>query len=1026
MILSLINNIAFLIALVAVGQVVITRFHNIPLRRQVLLGLLFGGVAMLGMANPVSLSPGVFFDGRTIVVSVVGVMGGGVAALIATAMAAIYRYQLGGGGATVGVMVVLQAALLGVLARHWFLRRSITPQPIHYLSLGVVVQLVQLALFTQIPNRAGYAFIEQAWWVILLIYPLATMLLCVIFRNYEQQLIDQQALTSAQEAMAAAETANIERFHAYFDHSIIGLAITSPGKGWIEVNDALCATLGYTRYELTRMTWTELTYPEDLVPDLDQFNRMLSGETNSYTLEKRFIHKDGHLVDTYMGVSLVRKPDGSADYFVAMVDDISERKKSQRAKEALQNKLQATLDALPDLLFEADAEGRIFTYHTHRSDLLAAPPDVFIGKRMVDFLPSEAAAICQNAINEAAKNGFSNGMTYRLALPQGECWFELSVAPLQVGAKLEQHFIMICREITERKRAEESLQQAARVFIHTREGITITDGNGTILNVNEAFTRITGYSREDAIGQNTRILSSGRQSEEFYKKMWGVLIDQGHWSGEIWNRRKDGEVYAELLTISAIRDRHGVTQQYVAQFSDITAIKTHQSQLEHMAHYDALTNLPNRVLLLDRLHQAMAQAQRRQQQLVVAYLDLDGFKAINEQHDHETGDQVLIILANRLKEALREGDSLSRIGGDEFVAVLTDMADISASLPLLSRLLAAAALPVELNRKSLKLSASLGVTFYPQAEDIDADQLLRQADQAMYQAKVAGKNRYCVFDATQDSTARKQHESLARISLALERREFALYYQPKVNMRTGMVIGAEALIRWQHPENGLLAPTTFLPIIENHPLAVAVGEWVIDTAMHQIELWQAEGLDMPVSVNIGASQLLQEDFVERLQATLARHPQVQPGCFELEVLETSALNDMAQAAQVIKNCAGIGVKFALDDFGTGYSSLTYLKRLQVAMLKIDQSFVRDMLDDPDDLAILQGIIGLATAFNREVIAEGVETVAHGTALLQLGCELAQGYGIARPMPPEQLPAWAATWQPDAAWGGVMESGESSH
>jgi EAL domain-containing protein (putative c-di-GMP-specific phosphodiesterase class I) len=317
---------------------------------------------------------------------------------------------------------------------------------------------------------------------------------------------------------------------------------------------------------------------------------------------------------------------------------------------------------------------------------------------------------------------------------------------------------------------------------------------------------------------------------------------------------------------------------------------------------------------------------------------------------------------------------------------------------------------VQVGNLNFQVSASLGVSFYPQAQEIEADQLLRQADQAMYQAKVAGKNRYSVFDAAHDSLMRGHHESMERIRLALKQREFVLYYQPKVNMHSGKVIGAEALIRWLHPEKGILAPAIFLPVIEDDALAVEVGEWVIDTVMHQIGVWHAAGLDLPVSVNIGARQLQQSDFVERLLAILARYPQINSACLELEVLETSALADMEQVSQVIEACAKIGVKFALDDFGTGYSSLTYLKRLRVTQLKIDQSFVRDMLDDPDDLAILRGIIGLAAAFKREVIAEGVETVAHGTALLQLGC-------IARPMPPDQLPAWAAAWQPDAAWFG---------
>jgi diguanylate cyclase (GGDEF)-like protein/PAS domain S-box-containing protein len=573
----------------------------------------------------------------------------------------------------------------------------------------------------------------------------------------------------------------------------------------------------------------------------------------------------------------------------------------------------------------------------------------------------------------------------------------------------------LVQDITDRKREEEKIRLAANVFSHAREGIIITNADEVIMEVNEAFTRITGYTREEVIGRQPRLLKSGLQDPSFYEAMWGVLLAEGHWSGEIWNRRKNGELFAGLTAISAVRDANGNTLQYVALFSDITVQKQHQKQLEHIAHFDALTGLPNRVLLADRLQQAMAQAQRRGQQLAVAYLDLDGFKAINDHYGHDAGDQILVTVAQRMKLALREGDTLARLGGDEFVAVLIDLEDTAASLPMVGRLLAAAAQPSSWNELRLQVSASLGVTFYPQSHDIDADQLLRQADQAMYQAKVGGKNRYQIFDADQDQDLRWRHEHVERIRLALAQDEFVLHYQPKVNMRSGEVIGSEALIRWQHPEKGLMAPVTFLPMIEDHPLSVEVGEWVIETALTQIEAWHVSGLDLAVSVNIGARQLQQSNFLERLQSILARHPKVNPARLELEVLETSALADMVQVSQVIEECNKIGVKFALDDFGTGYSSLTYLKRLRVATLKIDQSFVRDMLDDPDDLAILEGVIGLAAAFRREVVAEGVETVEHGTALLQLGCALAQGFGIARPMPPERFPAWVANWKPEAVW-----------
>ena len=634
----------------------------------------------------------------------------------------------------------------------------------------------------------------------------------------------------------------------------------------------------------------QVTWPEDLAADLQHLQRLLSGEDASFSMEKRYIRKDGSIVWGYLAVHLVRAGDGTPQYFIAAVHDM-----------------------------------------------------------------------------------------------------------------------------TERKKGEEALSLAASVFTHAREGIMITEVDGTIVNVNDSFTRITGYSRDEALGQNPRLLKSGLQSEAYYAEMWQSIEEKGHWYAETWNRRKNGEIYAEMQTISVVRDADGGARHYVSLFSDITAIKEHERQLEHIAHFDALTGLPNRVLLADRLQQAMWQVQRRGQLVAVAYLDLDGFKAINDRFGHDVGDRVLMGVATRMKATLREGDTLARIGGDEFVAVMADLGDANDCASTLSRLLAAAAQPMPFGETRLRVSASVGVTFYPQAEAVDADMLLRQADQAMYQAKVSGKNRYHAFDAVQDRSVRGLHESLDEIAHAIDRHEFVLYYQPKVNLRTGRVMGAEALIRWQHPVKGLLNPAQFLPVIEDHALAVVLGDWVVGEALAQMQRWQALGLELPVSVNVSARQLQQDDFVKKLCDLLALHPGLKPGLLQMEVLETSALQDLEHTAQVINACARLGIGFALDDFGTGYSSLTYLKRLRVALLKIDQSFVRDMLDDPDDLAILQGIIGLAAAFKRDVIAEGVETVAHGTALLKLGCALAQGYGIARPMPPEQLPAWVAAWQPDAAW-----------
>jgi diguanylate cyclase (GGDEF)-like protein/PAS domain S-box-containing protein len=575
--------------------------------------------------------------------------------------------------------------------------------------------------------------------------------------------------------------------------------------------------------------------------------------------------------------------------------------------------------------------------------------------------------------------------------------------------------LLFAEEITEQRRDREQLKLAASVFTQAREGIVITDPRGTILDVNEMFTRISGYSRGEAIGRNPRMLQSGRQSAEFYRDMWRALLENGQWSGEIWNKAKDGRIYPEILTISAVYDRGGQVQHYVGLFSDVTEAREQEQRLARVASFDALTNLPNRTLFADRLQQAIAQAHRRQQTLTVACMDLDGFRHVNERCGRDTGDRLLTELAQRMLQVLREGDTLARIGGDRFAAILLDAGDSASARPLLDRLLAAASEPDPCGDSAATVSASLGVAFYNQADMVDAGHLLRRAEQAMHQAKLGGKNRCEVFDPSQDAVIRTHQDEVEQIRRAFERQEFVMYYQPCVNMSTGAVIAAEALVRWQHPEQGLLAPAAFLPIIENHELMKRMGEWGLDTALTQLELWRDAGLEIAISVNIAAHHLQQPDFVDRLWALLTEHPRVRRSMLELEVLESSALRDLAQVSTVLSACRDLGVSVALDDFGTGYSSLTWLRRLPVNILKIDQSFVREMLDNPDDLTILEGILGLAAAFDRMAIAEGVETVEHGRLLLQLGCVYGQGYGIARPMPAEQLPAWRSAWKPDLSW-----------
>lgn len=560
----------------------------------------------------------------------------------------------------------------------------------------------------------------------------------------------------------------------------------------------------------------------------------------------------------------------------------------------------------------------------------------------------------------------------------------------------------------------QSLKRATNVFTRTHEGIMVTDANAKIVEINSTFSQITGYTFEEVLGKNPKILKSGYHSPEFFIEMWSTLSKQGNWCGEVWNRRKNGEVYPEILTISAVKNAQGLVQQYVSLFTDITSMQAHRRQPQHIAHYDPLTDLPNRVLLVERLSQALTYCQSCKQSLAVASIDLDGFKYVNDKYGHDVADKLLIALSQRMKDALHESDTLARIGGDEFVAVIGDLQNIKASVPVLKRLLKAASDPVMVGGVALQVSASIGVTLYPR-DNSDADHLIRHADQAMYSAKQAGKNQYCLFDIERAYASKVQLENIADICLAMKRCEFVLHYQPKVNMRTGTVMGVEALIRWQHPESGLIPCLDFLPVTEGQSVSLEMGEWVIDTALSQVSQWQRIGINLPISVNISAYQLQQDNFTTRLAVLLAAYPEVSPHYLELEILETSALHDISEVSATMNACYKLGVRFALDDFGTGYSSLTHLRHLPAQLIKIDQTFVRDMLKNAEDLAIVRGVIGLAQAFEREVIAEGVETIAHGAALLHLGCELAQGYGIARPMPASSIPEWVSNWKKDISW-----------
>ena len=696
------------------------------------------------------------------------------------------------------------------------------------------------------------------------------------------------------------------------------------------------------------------------------------------------------------------------------------------------------IDNLMTGLVIHDATGAVVRCNAEASNLLGLSFEQMTGKQLIDpawSFVNEQGAVMPVSDYPASRvlatlepvNGVVGGIVR--GKDAGICWVLSRADPWFTTDGQLDKIVVTFVDITMRRKLTSQLQDRElkfqALFDNSMDAVLLTSPDGTVLAVNQAACRLFDLSEAQIIARGRMGLAD--PADPRLQELLVQRQQRGQAAGLLTMVRGDGSHFTAEISSSIYGDSEG--RQYSSMIvRDITERLRSQAELEaanaqmrrineqlaEVAHFDMLTHLPNRVLLADRLQQAMAHCVRRNKSLAVAFLDLDGFKDINDRYGHAAGDEFLVAIAKRLRSALRDGDTLARIGGDEFVAVMTDLTAEQDCEPLLLRLLQVAAEPLLVNGQSLQVSASIGVTIYPQ-DGSSSEQLIRHADQAMYLAKQAGKNRFHLFDVASDAAIRIKRESLEQIATAIAQRELVLYYPPQVNMQTGEVVGMEALVRWLHPQRGLLAPSQFLPVIEDHDMAIAIGERVLDMALSQMAQWLAVGLRMPVSVNVFSKQFQQEDFVHKLRQALAAHPSVPSSALELEIVETSALQDMAQVSGLMHACAELGVRFALDDFGTGYSSLTYLKKLPAELLKIDQSFVRDMLDDRDDLAIVQGVVGLSKAFNRKVIAEGVETVAHGRKLLAMGCVLGQGYGIARPMPAQQVPGWLDQWRAQQPW-----------
>ena len=843
--------------------------------------------------------------------------------------------------------------------------------------------------------QASSRQLRRIWWLLAGLAALVSILVLAIARRVLAEFRQNEQF--AQELMESEQ-----KFHLLFEEANDCKMLLSTDGKIVDINRVGHERLGYAKADMLGRRISEFDPPEyaDKVPQriTEIWTR---GRT---TFESAHVRKDGSVMPVEVSASLIET--GGSQMCYSVIRDISEHKEFEEALAAREARYRAVIETSADGFWVVDMSGRLIEVNDAYVHLSGYSREELLQMHVPDFEVREQPEDTAKHIEKIIREGHDRFESAHRR-KDGSTW------PVEIVAnywpELEGLLFVFVIDITERRKQKEQQELAMMVFDNITEAMTVTDARNRIVAINPAFSQVTGYTEEEVLGRNPNMLSSGHHDSEFYRQMWQSLAETGQWQGEVWDRRKNGELIAEWLTISTIYDDEGKVHRRVALFSDITKKKQSEEMVWRHANFDMLTQLPNRRMFRERLEQEMKKSHRHGNSLALFFIDLDHFKEINDTLGHHIGDELLVEAALRIRSCMRESDIVARLGGDEFTVVLTDLSDDSHVERVAQDIIVRLMEPFQLGKESAYISASVGITLYP-ADATDAHNLLKNADQAMYVAKSEGRNRFSYFTHELQEQAQRRLRMIGDLRNALVEKQLKLHFQPIVDLSSGEVYKAEALLRWQHPERGRISPMEFIPLAEETGLIHEIGDWVFMESARWVKHWRDIcGADIQVSVNKSPVQFRATSSISELGWFNFLQEMTLPGeNFVVEITEGLLLQGESEVLDKLQSMRSAGMQVAIDDFGTGYSALSYLKKFDVDYLKIDKSFVSSLESDVKDRALTLAIIVMAHKLGLKVIAEGVETEGQLRLLSKFGCDYAQGYLFARPMPPEEFETMLGT------------------